>query len=84
MADKEIGKVIHYFDKAGVAVVKLSGALATGDAVKVKKGENEFTDVVGSMQIDKKAVSSVKAGEEVAIKLSQPAKEGSVVFKVEG
>ncbi|KKS25825.1 MAG: hypothetical protein UU84_C0036G0001, partial [Candidatus Yanofskybacteria bacterium GW2011_GWC2_41_9] len=30
MAEKEIGKVVHYFDKAGVAVVKLSGSVAVG------------------------------------------------------
>ena len=83
MAEKEIGKVVHYFDKAGVAVVKLSGPLSTGDAVKVKKGESEFTDVIGSMQVDHKPVSSGKSGEEVAIKISQKAKEGATVFKEE-
>lgn len=83
MADKQIGKVTHYYDKAGVAVVKLTGALSSGDTIKIVKGENEFTDAVGSMEIDKKPVSSVKSGQEVAIKISQPTKEGAAVFKVE-
>lgn len=58
MADKEIGKVVHFFDKASVAVVKLSSSLKIGDEVKIKKGDNEFTDKVESMQIDHESVIS--------------------------
>ncbi len=83
MAEKEIGKVVHYFDKAGVAVVKLSGSVSTGDALKIKKGENEFTDIVESMQIEHEPVMSAQSGQEVAIKVSQKTKEGAVVYKVE-
>ena len=83
MAEQEIGKVTHYFDKAGVAVVKLSGDISTGDTLKFKKGDVEFTDVVESMQINHEPVISAKAGEEVAIKISQKAKEGTVLYKVD-
>jgi hypothetical protein len=83
MAEKQIGKVTHWYDKAQVAVLRLTDSLATGDSVKIVKGETEFTEVIGSMEIDKKAVSSVKAGEEVAVKLSQPTKEGALIFKIE-
>ena len=83
MADIQIGKVTHYYDKIHVAVVKLTDNLSTGDKVKVVKGDNEFTDVVGSMQINKEDVSSAKAGEEVAIMLSKAAKEGSIVYKTD-
>lgn len=83
MAEKSIGKVVHYFDKAMVAVVKLTDNLSTGDTIKVKRGDAEFTDVVASMQIDKEPVSSAKAGTEVAVKISQAAREGAEVFKVE-
>lgn len=81
--DKEIGKVIHYYGKAGVVVIKLSDKLALGDTIKIKKGESEFTEAVGSMQVDYKNVESVKAGDEVAVKISGPTKEGAIVYKVE-
>ncbi|HBT81486.1 hypothetical protein A2757_00985 [Candidatus Giovannonibacteria bacterium RIFCSPHIGHO2_01_FULL_48_47] len=81
--EKEIGKVIHYYDKLGVAVVRLSGSLATGDAIKIKKGESEFTDIVESMQVEHAPVMSAQAGQEVAIKISQKTKEGASVSKVE-
>lgn len=82
MAEKEIGKVIHYFDKLSVAVVKLSGSLKAGDTVKVVKGENDFTMKVASMQIDHESVKTGKTGDEIAIKLENPTKQGAVVYKV--
>ena len=37
MAQKEIGKVNHWYDKAQVAVVKLSGSLKVGDKIKTTR-----------------------------------------------
>ncbi|MDP3661313.1 MAG: hypothetical protein Q8R17_00435 [bacterium] len=79
--EKEIGKVIHWYGKINVAVVKLGGALAVGDAIKVRHGENEFEDTVSSMQLDHEAVKTGKKGHEIAIQLSQEAKDGSLVYK---
>ena len=84
MEEKEIGKVIHYFDKAGVAVVRLSDALKTGDTIKFKRENDEFTEIVSSMQVDHAQVTSGKSGDEVAIKISKKTKEGVHVYKVEG
>ncbi|HEY4497497.1 MAG TPA: hypothetical protein VJC20_01940 [Candidatus Paceibacterota bacterium] len=82
MEEKEVGKVIHWYDKIGVAVVKLSDTLTTGDKIKVKRGENEAEDSVLSMQVDHKDVPSAKAGDEVAVKISGKAKEGACVCRV--
>jgi len=81
--EKEIGKVIHYFDKASVAVIKLSDTLAVGDKVKFKKGEEEFTETISSLQVEHEAIQSGKTGDEVAVKVSQKAKEGTTVYKEE-
>ena len=80
---KEIGKVTHWYDKIGVAVVNLKGALKVGDKVKVKRGDEEYEDTVASMQLDHKDISSAKKGDDAAIKLSQKAKEGSIISLVE-
>jgi translation initiation factor IF-2 len=79
--DKEIGKVVHWFDKINVAVVKLSGTLSVGDAIKVKKGEGAYDDTVISMQLDHKEISSGKKGQEVAIKISGVGKDGASICK---
>jgi len=80
---KELGKVTHWYDKAGVAVVKLSSSLKVGDSIKLKKGDQELEDSVASMQVDHKEVTSGKKGEEVAIKLSQKAKEGTTLYSAD-
>jgi translation elongation factor EF-1alpha len=83
MADQEIGRVTHYFDKAMVALLKLSGDLKVGEVVKIVKGDEEFEMEVGSMQVNHEAISEGKSGEEVAIKVTSPTKEGALVYKVE-
>ena len=82
MADKKIGKVIHFYDKISVAVVTLTAGLAVGDTIKIKKDDDEFTLAVQSMQIDHKAVEKAKKGDEVAIKVDQPTKKGAEIYKV--
>ncbi len=82
MEDKPIGKVIHYFDKALVAVISLDGALKVGDNIKIVRGENEFEMSVDSMQIDHEPVDGAKKGEDVAIKLTESTKAGAKVYKV--
>lgn len=81
--EKELGRVNHYFDKAMVAVILLNDNLAVGDTVKFVHGENEFTQTIGSMEVEHKKIDSGKAGDEVAVKVSEKTHEGAKVYKVE-
>ena len=83
MAEKEIGKVTHFFDKISVMVIKLTDKLAVGDTIKVKRGDEEFEEKVESMQVEHENISKAKKGDEVAIKISSPTKEGAAIYKVE-
>lgn len=75
-----LGKVIHYYDKIGVAVVKLSKAIKTGDNVKFVHGDKEFEQSVLSMQLEHEAIKAGKKGEEVAMKVDQEVKSGTEIF----
>ncbi len=79
--ENEIGKVTHFYDKAGVAVVKLSAPLKVGDAivVKAKGGEERFRQTIESLQVDLKPVESVGKGGEVAVKVAGKTHAGDVV-----
>ncbi len=81
--DKELGKVIHYFDKAMVAVVRLTDSLKTGETVKFVHNENEFSQSVESMEVEHEKIKSAKKGDEVAVKVEQKTHEGAKVYKVE-
>lgn len=78
---KIVGKVVHYYDKLGVAIVDLgSGGLKVGDEVKFKRGDEEFTQKVESLQVDHKEVDSVKKGDSFGLKVDQPTKVGTELY----
>jgi len=84
MADQKIGTVSHYYDKIGVAVIKLNkGDLKVGDSIKlIKKDAEEFTQKVSSMQIEHADIDIAKRGDEFGLKVDSPVKENSGVTKV--
>ncbi|MBI4101179.1 hypothetical protein HY441_01740 [Candidatus Microgenomates bacterium] len=80
---KPLGKVSHYFDKIGVAVVSLekSKSLKKGDQIKFKGNQTDFSQEIGSLQVEHKDVDKVKAGDDFGVKVEQPVREGDKVFK---
>ncbi|MBU0572079.1 hypothetical protein KKH23_00745 [Patescibacteria group bacterium] len=83
MADFKIGKVKHYYDKIGVAVVELDGGLSKGDKIKfVRGGEDMFEQEVESMQIEHDKIDSAKKGDVVGLKVDQEVKEDAEVYKI--
>jgi len=81
--NNSIGKVVHWYDKIGVAVIELTGSLKVGDTIKVVHGDKEFTEAISSMQLDHAPVKSGKKGQQIAVKLSEKAGEGSTVSLAE-
>jgi translation initiation factor IF-2 len=80
MADKDlVGKVIHYYDKIGVAVVRLGKTLKVGDKVKFVHGEKVFEQTIESMQLEHEQATAGKKGQEIAIKVDQETKSGTEV-----
>ena len=83
MANKDlVGKVIHYYDKIGVAVIKLDKSLKVGDKAKFVHGENSFEQTIESMQLEHVQVSQGKKGHEVAIKVDKEARSGTLIYLV--
>lgn len=80
---KEIGQVTHYYDKIGVAIVKLKGSLESGDKIKIKGATDDLEQEVDSMQIDHENVEKAKKGDEVGIKVDDKVHVGSTVSIVE-
>jgi hypothetical protein len=50
--DLLIGKITHFYDKIGVAVIEVTGhSIAVGDTVKISGHDQEFEQKVTSLQI---------------------------------
>ncbi len=80
--EKLIGKVVHYFGKVKVAVIKLNYPLAVDEKIKIKGGETDFEQKVKSMEIDKEKIKKAKNKQEVGIKVNKKAREGYKVYKI--
>ena len=83
MADFKIGKITHYYDKIGVAILELDGDLGSGDKIKfVRGGEELFEQNVDSMQVEHHKVDRAGKGDVVGLKTNEPLKEGTEVYKI--
>ena len=80
--EMEIGKVTHYFGHLDVAVLSLVGELKVGDTIHILGHSTDFTQIVGSMEIEHKKVQSVKSGDDVALKIAEPVRVHDTVYKV--
>ena len=84
MADFKVGKVTHFYDKIGVAIVELDGTLSVGDKIKFSRGgEDLFEQNVDSIQIEHEKKDSASKGDVVGLKVETEVKEGAEVYKVE-
>jgi len=79
---KLIGQVIHYFDQIGVAVIKLSKGLKTGEEIRLVGGETDFIQKVDSMEVDHEKIKQAKAKQEVGMKVDQKVRPGYRIYKV--
>jgi len=79
--EKQIGKIIHFFDKISVAVIELMAGLKVGETIHVVGGNRDFTQTVDSMQVEHESISKAKKGDQVGLEVSQPVREGDKVYR---
>ncbi len=82
MSEEPIGKVKHYFDRIGVAVLELTAPVKVGDTIHFLGHSADFQQVVDSLQIEHKGVPEAKPGQDVALKVAQKVHEHDKVLKV--
>jgi U32 family peptidase len=83
MTAYKVGLVTHYYDKIGVAVLKLTSDLSVGETIKfVRGGEDLFEQKVESIQVEHDKIPSAKNGDIVGLKVEEEVKEGAEVYKI--
>ena len=80
---KQVGKVSHYYDKIGVAIINLSASLKVGDKIKFEGRGADFEQTADSIEVEHKAVQKAKKGDVVGVKVGQKVKEATAVYLVE-
>jgi translation elongation factor EF-1alpha len=83
MGDEPIGTVVHYYNRIEVAVINLTGEqLSLGDKIRIETRDGEFEQAVESIEINKEKVETVKPGDDFALKVDQPVREGDKIYKL--
>lgn len=83
MPEEEVGVVVKFFAKPGVAALKITkGSIKRGDLLRYKGHTTDFTDEVKSMEIDNKTVEEAKVGDMIGIRVQDRVREKDIVYKV--
>jgi hypothetical protein len=82
--EKRIGKVTHYFNRIGVAVLELEDGLKVGDTIHISGRRTNFKQEVESLEVDHQKMTAVGAGADAALKVDEPVHDGDVVYAVTG
>ena len=83
MEEEKIGFVSNYFSKISVAAVEITdGTVSVGDTLHFLGYTTDCLSRVSSMQIEHKAVTQVKKGDSVGIKVSEKVRENDKVYKI--
>lgn len=74
------GEITDYLDRIGVAIIKTTRPLKSGDILLVEGEECVFTQPVDGMQIDRKPVKRAKKGVHIGLKVGEKAVAGGSVY----
>lgn len=80
-AKKPLGKITHFYDKIGVAVVALNAKMKVGDKIKIGKDDHFFEQEVTSLQYGHQPLPEAKKGQEIGMKVDEEVRAGYLVFK---
>ena len=82
--EEEIGRVMDYFARIGVAGIDLTGPLRVGDRIHIKGHTTDFEQAVESMQVEHEPVPEAKAGDKIGIRVQERCRGGDRVYRVAG
>ena len=83
MAEREAGKITHYYSNIGVAIVEVTDTISVGDKIHVQGATSDFEQEVGSMQIEHETVETAESGQVIGLKIDEKTRGGDKVFVVE-
>lgn len=79
---EKIGRITHFFSKAGVAIVELSASVSSGDKIVIRGSSTNVEQTIDSMEIEHKKIPKAEAGQAIGLKVLGRVRENDIVYKV--
>jgi hypothetical protein len=76
------GKIVSYFSKLGVASVEVFDHLETGDIIHIKGHSTDFDQMIASMEISRRQITSASKGQKVGLKVTDYVRKNDLVYRV--
>ncbi|MEE9182345.1 MAG: EF-Tu/IF-2/RF-3 family GTPase [candidate division NC10 bacterium] len=82
MSEEQVGRVIRYFGKVGVAVIEIqAGELRIGDTIRVRGKTTDYSQRVESMEVERQPIQTAGPGQVVGVKVQERVREHDLVYK---
>ena len=83
MPEEQVGVIVKFFAKPSVAALEVThGSIKKGDLLRYKGHTTDFTDEVGSIEVDNQPIEEAKVGDLVGLKVKDRVRENDKVYKV--
>ncbi|MDD5639493.1 MAG: hypothetical protein PHR47_01655 [Candidatus Pacebacteria bacterium] len=81
--EKKLGKVLHFYDKIKVLVIKLKDDIVVGDMVRIKGGkETNFKQKIVSIELNREKIKKAKKNQCIGFKVKEKVRPGYWVYKI--
>jgi putative protease len=79
---EKVGRITHFFPKAGVAVIELSATVNNGDKIVIRGSTTNIEQTIDSMEIEHEQITTAGAGQSIGFKVSGRVRENDIVYRV--
>jgi putative protease len=64
---EKIGRITHFFSKAGVAIIELTAPVKKGDKIVIRGSTTSIEQTIDSMEIEHKQIPKAAAGQSIGL-----------------
>jgi putative protease len=83
MEENKVGTVVKFFAKPSVAAIEVTeGEVKVGDILHFRGHSTDFTQPIGSMQVEHAQVDTARKGDSIGIKVAERVREHDEVYIV--
>jgi len=79
---ERIGRVIHFYPKASVAIIEVVSCLKKGDQIVVRGTMTKLEQTIDSMESEHTQIPAAESGQSVGVKTVGKVRKNDVVYRL--